>query len=86
MRFVSMTLDPILDVVQLEAEMTAESVVRDRVVVTSSRASIDERLRDSENLGDLLDVEVARREEELELLRLSRLIVSCHVATSSKGK
>lgn len=81
-----MTLDPVLDVVQFEAEMTTEPVVGDRVVVTSSRASVDERLRNSENLGDLLDVEVARREEELELLRLSRLIVSCHAATSKTGE
>lgn len=81
-----MTLDPILDVVQLEAEMSAEPVMGDRVVVASSRASVDERLRDSENLGDLLDVEVARRKEELELLRLSRLIISCHVATSKIGE
>ncbi len=40
-------VDPLLNVVGLETEMTTDPVVRDRVAVTARSAPIDERLRDS---------------------------------------
>jgi hypothetical protein len=81
-----MSLDPLFDVIELEAEMATESVVGDRVIVTARGTPVDEGLRNADDLGNLLDVEIARREEELELLRLRRLIVVCHAATSTTGK
>lgn len=81
-----MALDPLLDVIELEAEMPAESVVGDRIVVTARCASIDERLGDTDDLCDLLDVEIARREEELELLRLCRLVIVRHDRYLDAGK
>ncbi len=80
-----MSLDPLFDVVELEAKMPAKTVVGHRIVVTARGPPIDERLRDAHDLGDLLDVEIARREEELELLRLRRRVVSCHCSTLKRG-
>jgi hypothetical protein len=83
---IAMSLDPFLDVVELEPEMTAESVVGDRIVVPARGTPVDEGLWNADDLGNLLDVEIARREEESELLRLRRLVVVCHAATSTTGK
>jgi hypothetical protein len=79
-----MRLDPPFDVIELEAKMPAEPVVGDPVVVTPSGAPVDEGFGDPHDLGDLLDGQVARGEEELELLRgIARLFLTNHVATSA---
>jgi hypothetical protein len=81
-----MALDPFLDVVRFETEMTTEPVVGDRIAVTTCGAPIDERLRNAEDFCDLFDVQVARREEEFKLLRrLCRLFLSSHASTSTNG-
>ena len=51
-----MPFDPLFDVIEFETEMTTESVVGDRVAVAARGASVDERLRDANDLGNLLDV------------------------------
>ena len=48
-----MAFDPLLDVIELETEMTTKAVVRDRVVVPACRAAIDERLGNVEESGDV---------------------------------
>jgi hypothetical protein len=48
-----------LDVIGLETEMAADLVVGDRVVMTASCATVDERLRDSKDGCELFDVEMA---------------------------
>lgn len=81
-----MSLDPGFDVVELEPEMTAETVVGDGIAVPARRASIDEGFRHADQLRDLLDVQVARAVEELKLLRpLVRLFLLSHAATSYRG-
>lgn len=76
-----MALDPLLNVVELEAEMASEPVVGDGVLVTSRSASIDKGLGDAQDSCDLFDAEIARRNVKLQLLRLGRLRISCHVVT-----
>ena len=85
LRLIAVSFDPRLDIVELETEVSADPVVGDGIVVSARGASIDEGLRNSEDLGDLLDVQVAN-EGELQLLRLRRLIASCHALTSTTGK
>ena len=82
-----MSLDPFLDVLELEAEVPAEPVVGDGVLVSAGCASVDERLRDTEDVGDLFDVQVARAEEELKLLRRWLFVRSHrhHLAQGSEG-
>jgi hypothetical protein len=74
-------LDPLFDVVKLEAQVPAEPVVRDGVTVTTSRPTVDERLRHSDQGRDLIDGQVGRDQRELELLRSLRLPLSCHAVT-----
>lgn len=80
-----MSLDPRFHIIEPEAEVSADPVVGDRVVVSSRGAPVDERLRNAEDLGDLLDVQIPD-ERELELFRLGRLNVSCHAPTSTNGE
>ena len=81
----AVALDPLLDVVGLEAKMTADPVVGDRVAVTARRSPIDERLRYPEDGCDLFDVQVARIDGEFKLLR-RLFFVSSHASTSTEGK
>jgi hypothetical protein len=83
--FVAMSLDPLFDVIELGTEMTAESVVGDRIIVTARCAAIDEGLGNAEYGCDLVDVQVARVDGELKLLR-RLLFVSGHASTSTTGK
>ena len=76
-----MALDPLLDVVELEAEMASEPIVGDRVIVSSRRASVDEGLRNAQDSCDLIDAQIARRDVKLQLFRLLQLRISCHVVT-----
>ena len=73
-----MLLNPCLDVVESEAEMAADPEVGDGIVVTFGGASIDERLRNVEQRGDVFDRQVARCEEELKLFRFRWSIFGCH--------
>lgn len=66
--FAAMSLDPSLDVHELESQMTAEAVVGDRVVVAPGRSAVDERLRHPKKLGDLIDIQVPALGKQLELL------------------
>ncbi len=68
LRLVAMALDPFLDVIRLETEMTTEPVVGDRIAMTTRGPPVYERLGDAEDFCHLFDVEVARRQEELKLL------------------